>query len=68
MGIVESRLDTLVEEYGLKVDEQVDATLARSRESNTPHVFLYMWRWLNLIAGSFVLSNMETDEGTRLSH
>ena len=40
MGIVESGLDVLVEDYGLKIDEQVNATLARARESNAPRFFL----------------------------
>jgi hypothetical protein len=38
--ISESGLDSLVENYGLKIDEQVNATLARARESNTPMFFL----------------------------
>ena len=36
MKIVDSHLDTLVEKYGPKVDEKVNAALAQSRESNTP--------------------------------
>ncbi|GLB40248.1 hypothetical protein LshimejAT787_0801190 [Lyophyllum shimeji] len=32
--IVKSGLDALVEDYGLKIDEQVNATLARARENS----------------------------------
>ena len=40
LGIVETGLDVLVEEYGLKIDEQVNTTLASARESNAPRFSL----------------------------
>ena len=49
MGIVESGLNALVEDYGHKIDEQVKKTLDGARQSNAP-ILLYMWCWLNLIA------------------
>ena len=56
MGIVDSGLDALVvENYHLKFEEQVNASLASTRRSNAPPRFLllYMWRRLNIIARQF---------------
>jgi hypothetical protein len=35
MGIVDSGLDALVQEYGPEIDREVEETLTKSRESNT---------------------------------
>lgn len=66
MGIVDSGLDALIQEYGPEIDRKIDETLSKARESNTSIFDFYMRAaWLNLlIAGSYYQKWKPTREHT----
>ena len=70
MGIIDSGLEALVQEYGPEIDQEVNETLAKARESNCTFFFhkCGVWPRLNRVACRFVLPKMEADEGAHLSH